>query len=134
MIDAEVGRQHRNVSGCRPEATNVPLGTSRASFLTTETAGFGTGNRMPIKATRGLLTAALDGSLADATFRKDSNFGFQVPVDVDGVPSILLDPRRTWSDTAAYDRQAAKLVKMFSGNFEQYLPFIAKDVRAVAIG
>ncbi len=89
---------------------------------------------MPIKATRGLLTAALDGSLADAAFRKDSNFGFQVPVDVDGVPSILLDPRRTWSDTAAYDRQAAKLVKMFSDNFEQYLPFIAKDVRAVAIG
>ncbi len=94
---------------------------------------YGTGNRMPIKATRGLLTAALDGSLADAAFRKDSNFGFQVPVDVDGVPSILLDPRRTWSDTAAYDLQAAKLVKMFSDNFEQYLPFIDDDVRAAAI-
>lgn len=94
---------------------------------------YGTGNRMPIKATRGLLTAALDGSLADAVFRKDSNFGFQVPVDVDGVPSILLDPRRTWSDTAAYDVQAAKLVKMFSDNFEQYLPFIDDDVRAAAI-
>jgi len=94
---------------------------------------YGTGNRMPIKATRGLLTAALDGSLSDAEFRKDPNFGFEVPVDVDGVPSILLDPRRTWDDPAAYDRQAAKLVKMFSDNFEQYLPFIDEDVRAAAI-
>ncbi|MGA9251591.1 MAG: phosphoenolpyruvate carboxykinase [Roseobacter sp.] len=94
---------------------------------------YGTGNRMPIKATRGLLTAALDGSLSDAEFRKDPNFGFEVPVDVDGVPSILLDPRRTWDDPASYDRQAAKLVKMFSDNFEQYLPFIDEDVRAAAI-
>ncbi|MEM6890159.1 MAG: phosphoenolpyruvate carboxykinase [Pseudomonadota bacterium] len=94
---------------------------------------YGSGNRMPIKATRGLLTAALDGSLADAEFRKDPNFGFAVPVDVKGVPNILLDPRRTWDDAAAYDAQAAKLVKMFSDNFEQYLPFIDEDVRAAAI-
>lgn len=94
---------------------------------------YGTGSRMPIKATRGLLTAALDGSLADATFRKDPNFGFDVPVDVKGVPGILLDPRRTWDDAASYDRQAAKLVKMFSDNFEQYLPFIDDDVKAAAI-
>ncbi|WP_375229951.1 phosphoenolpyruvate carboxykinase [Roseobacter sp. S98] len=94
---------------------------------------YGTGSRMPIKATRGLLTAALDGSLADAEFRKDPNFGFSVPVDVKGVPSILLDPRRTWDNPEAYDRQAAKLVKMFSDNFAQYLPFIDEDVRAAAI-
>ncbi|WP_300033756.1 phosphoenolpyruvate carboxykinase [uncultured Roseobacter sp.] len=94
---------------------------------------YGTGSRMPIKATRGLLTAALDGSLADAEFRKDPNFGFSVPIDVKGVPNILLDPRRTWDNPEAYDRQAAKLVKMFSDNFAQYLPFIDDDVRAAAI-
>ncbi|MFK7869712.1 MAG: phosphoenolpyruvate carboxykinase [Roseobacter sp.] len=94
---------------------------------------YGSGNRMPIKATRGLLTAALNGSLADAEFRKDPNFGFSVPVEVEGVPNILLDPRRTWDDAEAYDRQAAKLVKMFSDNFEQYLPFIDEDVKAAAI-
>ena len=88
---------------------------------------------MPIRATRGLLTAALDGSLAHAEFRKDPNFGFHVPVEVKGVPSILLDPRRTWDDPDAYDRQAAKLVKMFSDNFAQYLPYIDEDVRAAAI-
>ncbi|MBK0327703.1 phosphoenolpyruvate carboxykinase [Rhodobacteraceae bacterium F11138] len=95
---------------------------------------YGTGSRMPIKATRALLTAALDGSLGEVEFRKDPNFGFDVPVSVPGVAEVLLDPRRTWDDPEAYDRQAAKLVEMFAGNFEQYLPFIDEDVKAAAIG
>jgi len=94
----------------------------------------GTGSRMPIKATRALLTAALDGSLEKAPFRKDKNFGFEVPTAVVGVPDILLDPRRTWDNPESYDRQAAKLVKMFSENFRQYADHIDDDVRAVAIG
>ena len=95
---------------------------------------YGTGSRMPIHATRTLLSAALDGTLAKGQYRKDENFGFEVPVSVPGVPDILLDPRRTWDDGAAYDVQAAKLVDMFSNNFEQYLPHIDEDVRAAAIG
>ena len=95
---------------------------------------YGTGNRMPIKATRALLTAALDGTLADAEFRKDQNFGFDVPVDVPGVAQVLLDPRRTWGDPSGYDAQAAKLVQMFADNFEQYVPYIDDDVKACAIG
>ncbi|WP_373049997.1 phosphoenolpyruvate carboxykinase [Thalassovita aquimarina] len=95
---------------------------------------FGTGSRMPIKATRALLTAALEGSLNEAEFRKDENFGFDVPVDVPGVDPQLLDPRQTWADPAAYDAQAAKLVQMFADNFEQYLPYIDEDVKAAAIG
>ncbi|SFO82370.1 phosphoenolpyruvate carboxykinase [Tranquillimonas alkanivorans] len=97
---------------------------------------YGTGSRMPIKATRALLTAALDGSLEDAPFRKDKNFGFEVPTQVkaSAVPDILLDPRRTWDDPEAYDRQAEKLVAMFAENFAQYEQHIDDDVRAVAIG
>ncbi len=95
---------------------------------------FGTGSRMPIKATRALLSAALDGSLADAKFRKDPNFGFEVPVAVAGVADILLDPRRTWDDSASYDRQAQRLVDKFAANFEKYTDFIDDDVKAVAIG
>ena len=94
---------------------------------------YGTGSRMPIKATRALLTAALDGSLAEAKFRKDENFGFDVPVEVPGVDTTLLDPRSTWNDPAAYDAQAAKLVQMFADNFEQYVPYIDEDVKAAAI-
>ena len=95
---------------------------------------FGTGSRMPIRATRALLTAALDGSLNEAEFRKDPNFGFEVPVSVPGVADVLLDPRKTWADEGEYDAQAAKLVSMFSENFEQYLPHIDEDVKAAAIG
>ena len=95
---------------------------------------YGTGKRMPIKATRALLAAALDGSLSAAAFRKDPNFGFEVPVSVAGVDAALLDPRRTWADPAAYDAQAAKLVGMFQKNFAQYVPFIDADVKAAAIG
>ncbi|MBO6853907.1 MAG: phosphoenolpyruvate carboxykinase [Marivivens sp.] len=95
---------------------------------------YGTGSRMPIKATRTLLSAALDGSLTEATFRKDPNFGFDVPVTVAGVDSSLLDPRSTWADKEAYDKQAAKLVEMFAENFEQYVPYIDDDVKAAAIG
>ena len=94
---------------------------------------YGTGSRMPINATRALLTAALDGSLAEAKFRKDENFGFDVPVEVPGVDTALLDPRSTWNDPAAYDAQAAKLVQMFADNFEQYVPYIDEDVKAAAI-
>ena len=95
---------------------------------------YGQGSRMPIKATRSLLSAALEGRLSSAEYRKDPNFGFEVPVKVEGVAELLLDPRRTWDDKAAYDAQAEKLVAMFADNFEQYIPYIDDDVKAVAIG
>jgi len=94
----------------------------------------GHGHRMPIRVTRDLLHVALDGSLNEATFRKDVHFGFDVPVTVPGIDGQLLDPRATWADKAAYDAQARKLVGMFAANFEQYVPFIDEDVKAVAIG
>ena len=56
------------------------------------------------------------------------------PVSAQGVADILLDPRRTWDDTAAYDVQAKKLVKMFADNFEQYLIHIDDDVKDAALG
>lgn len=94
---------------------------------------FGTGKRMPIKATRALLHAALDGSLNNVEFRVDPNFGFEVPVAVPGVDSTLLNPRDTWADKAAFDAQAQKLAKMFADNFAQYLPYVDEDVKAAAI-
>ncbi|NNE89169.1 MAG: phosphoenolpyruvate carboxykinase [Silicimonas sp.] len=95
---------------------------------------YGTGERMPIHATRALLTAALDGTLASRTFRKDPYFGFEVPVTVPGIDAELLDPRGTWNDPQAYDAAAQKLVAMFAENFEQYTPNINADVRAVMLG
>lgn len=93
---------------------------------------YGTGQRMPIKATRALLNAALDGSLKSANYREDRNFGFMVPVAVDGVDPAILDPRSTWSDRDAYDAQASKLVTMFIENFKTFENHVAPYVRAAA--
>jgi phosphoenolpyruvate carboxykinase (ATP) len=90
---------------------------------------YGTGKRMPIKATRALLNAALDGSLKNVEFRKDPNFGFEVPVAVPGVDSAILDPRNTWADKAEYDRTAAKLVDLFVSNFAEFAPHVDEGVR-----
>ena len=94
---------------------------------------YGHGSRMPIRATRSLLSAALDGTLSNGAFRVDSNFGLEVPTSVPGVADLLLDPRRTWEDKDAYDAQASKLVSMFTANFEQYLPHVDEDILAVAL-
>ena len=95
---------------------------------------YGTGRRMPIKDTRALLTAALSGQLAHAVFRRDANFGFEVPVAVDGVSTKLLDPRSTWVDGRAYDLQARKLVDMFVANFAKFENHVEGSVRDAAPG
>ena len=88
--------------------------------------------RMPIKATRALLNAALDGSLNNAEFRTDPNFGFDVPVSVAGVDSAMLDPREAWADKADYDVTAAKLVGEFIENFVQFEAHVDEGVRQSA--
>ena len=93
---------------------------------------YGVGKRMPIKETRALLNAALDGSLKNAEFRKDPNFGFEVPVAVPGVDTSILDPRGTWADPAEYDRTAAKLVDLFVENFAQFADQVEEGVRQAA--
>src|SRR4051794_4625197 len=90
---------------------------------------YGVGKRMPIKATRALLNAALDGSLKNVEFRKDPNFGFEVPVAVPGVDSSILDPRNTWTDGDEYDRTAAKLIDLFVENFRQFADQVDEGVR-----
>ena len=90
---------------------------------------YGVGKRMPIKETRALLNAALDGSLKNVQFRKDPNFGFEVPVSVPGVDDSLLDPRNTWGDKADYDRTAAKLVDLFVANFAEFAAHVDEGVR-----
>jgi len=93
---------------------------------------YGVGNRMPIRVTRALLNAALDGSLGDAEFRTDPNFGFEVPVSVPGVEPRILNPRETWADKAAYDAKAKALVGMFVTNFAQFEDHVDAGVRASA--
>jgi phosphoenolpyruvate carboxykinase (ATP) len=94
------------------------------------TAGrYGVGRRMPIKVTRTLLTAALDGSLRNAKFRTDPYFGFSVPVSVPGIEPHLLYPFKTWQNKAEFDKTARELVGMFQKNFVQFETQVDADVR-----
>jgi len=92
----------------------------------------GVGSRMPIKATRALLDAALSGKLKHQPMRTDAYFGFQVPLALDGVDAKILTPRETWADKAAYDAQAQALVDMFNKNFEKFAAHVDADVKAAA--
>jgi phosphoenolpyruvate carboxykinase (ATP) len=89
-------------------------------------------SRMPIKATRALLNAALDGSLNNAEFQKDPNFGFEFPVAVPGVDSAILNPREAWNDKAEYDATACNLVQQFIDNFAQFADHVDEGVRQSA--
>jgi phosphoenolpyruvate carboxykinase (ATP) len=91
---------------------------------------FGEGHRMPIQATRALLHAALEGGLREVEFRTDPVFGFEVPVEVPGVDTSLLDPRSTWADPDAYDRKARELATMFRENFEKFADSTGESVTA----
>jgi phosphoenolpyruvate carboxykinase (ATP) len=98
---------------------------------------YGTGHRMPIKATRALLNAVLDGKMDAVEFRRDPNFGFEVPVHVPvlaeaGIDQTILDPRSTWADGTEYDATARKLVQLFIDNFAQFEAHVDEGVRQAA--
>lgn len=81
---------------------------------------YGIGNRMKIKYTRAMLTAALEGKLDKVEFVKDPFFNLMVPQTCPDVPSEVLNPKNTWKDKNAYDEQAKKLANMFVDNFKEY--------------
>jgi phosphoenolpyruvate carboxykinase (ATP) len=94
---------------------------TRCILLNTGWSGgpYGTGKRISIKHTRALLDAALRGDLDEGKvdFEKHPVFGLLIPKTCPDVPSEILNPRNTWEDKDAYDRQAMKLKGMFHENF-----------------
>ena len=92
------------------------------------------GRRMPIRVTRALLTAALDGSLKKANFRIDPYFGLSVPTDVPGVESDILNPVKTWAEPSEFEATAKHLVEMFHKNFVNYEMHVDSKVRDAAPG
>jgi len=93
---------------------------------------YGVGQRMKIAYTRAMIRAILNGELAEIDTTPDSIFGVNIPVSCPGVPAEVLQPRNTWSDKGAYDRQAADLARRFNENFKKYEAGVSEAVRAVA--
>ncbi len=91
---------------------------------------YGVGQRMKIAYTRAMVNAALNGELDSVEYTTDPVFGLQVPTTCPNVPAEVLTPRNTWSDPAAYDAQAKKLVAMFIENFKQFEDKAAPEIKA----
>jgi len=91
---------------------------------------YGVGSRMPIRFTRAMIRAALAGELDAVPYETDPVFNVAVPATCPGVPPEILKPRATWSDPAAYDRQAARLAQMFADNFKAFESDVSATVRA----
>ena len=92
----------------------------------------GVGKRMPIRVTRRLLTAALDGSLSKVEFRTDPYFGLAVPVSVPGVEPHILDPVKTWANKGEFAATAKHLREMFKKNFVNFEKHVDEKVRQAA--
>lgn len=90
--------------------------------------GYGVGSRMKIAFTRAMVRAILDGSLAETPTTPDPIFGLGIPSEVIDVPANVLNPRNTWEDKDAYDRQAQQLAERFKKNFQQFAEHVSPEV------
>ena len=80
----------------------------------------GTGKRISIKDTRGIITAIQNGDVAKAPTKKIPYFGFEVPTELPGVDPAILDPRDTYKDASEWDAKAKDLAQRFQKNFVKY--------------
>jgi phosphoenolpyruvate carboxykinase (ATP) len=89
---------------------------------------YGVGSRMSLAHTRAIIRAILSGALASIETRTEPFFDLAVPVSCPGVPDKTLNPRATWVDAAAYDKQAEDLAQRFTKNFEKYRDAVSYEV------
>ncbi len=80
----------------------------------------GTGKRISIKDTRGIINAILDGSIDKAPTKKMPYFNFEVPTELPGVETKILDPRDTYASATQWDEKAKDLASRFIKNFEKF--------------
>jgi phosphoenolpyruvate carboxykinase (ATP) len=118
--------EYATMLGERLARTDVPVWLVNTGW----TGGpYGTGERMNIDHTRSMVRAALSGALDGVPTTVDPIFGVAVPQSCPDVPARFLQPRSTWSDADAYDRQAQQLARMFAENFAMYADGLPDAVR-----
>ncbi len=81
---------------------------------------YGVGERISIKHTRAMVSAALKGKLEEVNYQPHPIFQVLVPETVPGVPTKILNPQNTWHDPVAYEQQAIELARRFVENFQQF--------------
>ncbi|MCR5775225.1 MAG: phosphoenolpyruvate carboxykinase (ATP) [Lachnospiraceae bacterium] len=93
---------------------------SGAKAYLVNTGWNGTGKRISIKDTRGIIDAILNGDVLKAPTKKIPYFNFEVPTELPGVDTGILDPRDTYADASEWDKKAQDLAGRFVKNFKKY--------------
>ena len=93
---------------------------SGAKAYLVNTGWNGTGKRISIKDTRGIIDAILGGAIKNAPTKKIAIFDLEVPTELEGVATNILDPRNTYADPTEWDRKAQDLASRFIKNFKKY--------------
>ena len=93
---------------------------------------YGVGKRIKLGYTRAMITAALNGELDKVQFEQHPVFGVMMPRTCPKVPYEMLNPRYTWADRMAYDKQASMLAGQFVQNFEKYAAGVSAEIKAAA--
>ena len=93
---------------------------SGAKAYLVNTGWNGTGKRISIKDTRGIIDAILSGAILTAPTKKIPYFNFEVPTELPGVDPAILDPRDTYADASAWEEKAKDLAARFIKNFAKY--------------
>ena len=93
---------------------------SGAKAYLVNTGWNGTGKRISIKDTRGIIDAILSGAIVSAPTKKIPYFNFEVPTELPGVDPAILDPRDTYADASAWEEKAKDLAGRFNKNFAKY--------------
>ena len=93
---------------------------SGAKAYLVNTGWNGTGKRISIKDTRGIIDAILDGSILKAETKTIPYFNLAVPTELPGVHTEILDPRNTYADPSEWDKKAKDLAARFEKNFVKY--------------
>ena len=93
---------------------------SGAKAYLVNTGWNGTGKRISIRDTRGIIDAILDGSIEKAPTKTIPHFNFEVPTELPGVDSHILDPRDTYADASVWEEKAKDLAGRFVKNFKKY--------------
>ena len=93
---------------------------SGAKAYLVNTGWNGTGKRISIKDTRGIIDAILNGDILNAPTKKIPFFNFEVPTELPGVDPAILDPRDTYADASEWEAKAKDLAERFNKNFAKY--------------
>ncbi len=93
---------------------------------------YGVGERIKLRYTRALITAALNGTYDGVAFESHPVFGISIPATCPEVPTELLNPRNAWKDKDAYDNKANQLAESFVKNFAQYASAANEEILSAA--